>query len=253
MPVTDSGLWIPYPVKEAAVAGAFLTDERGYPIEASTLLPDGLPVAARVDDGGDRAQGSTADNAATDTTSPWSVISVLKGLFGRFVAPVAASDALSNPTATGVLAYAHFFNSGNSQWRRLPSAALADGSSTGAFPVVLEAAISGTNIVDRLRVPVTFKTFNIAASSAETTIWTPAAGKKFRVQGFFLFSNTATVLTFKDGTGGTTIMLGGVAVNSQFQSSPMGNGILSAAANNLLTLTCASASTVNGTVYGTEE
>jgi hypothetical protein len=105
----------------------------------------------------------------------------------------------------------------------------------------------------RQRSPVFFKTFTISASSTETTIWTPTAGKKFRFMGVVLFSNTATVLTFRDGTGGTVIFLGGVAANTQLTTPPLGNGILSSATNALLTLQCGTAATVNGTVFGCEE
>lgn len=106
---------------------------------------------------------------------------------------------------------------------------------------------------DRFRTPSVFKTFTITASNAETTIWTPAASRRFRLMGLFLFSDTATALTFRDNTGGTIILLGGVAANSQLTPPALGNGIASAAINNLLTLQCGTAATVRGTVFGTEE
>lgn len=98
-----------------------------------------------------------------------------------------------------------------------------------------------------------FKTFSIAASANETTIWTPASGKRFRLMGFALFSDTGTALTFRDDTAGTTIWSDGVAAGGRANSPDMGDGILSAAADNVLTLQCATAATVNGTVFGTEE
>lgn len=106
---------------------------------------------------------------------------------------------------------------------------------------------------DRQRVASVFKTFTISASAAETTIWTPTSGKKFRVLGYHLFSDTATVLTIRDNTAGTVIFKDGVAANTRAVANSMGNGVLSAAANNVLTLQCGTAATVNGTVFGTEE
>jgi hypothetical protein len=106
---------------------------------------------------------------------------------------------------------------------------------------------------DRWRRAGTFKTFTLSASAAETTIWTPAASRKFRLLGVFLFSNTATVLTFRDGTGGTVIFLGGVAANTQLVTGEIGNGIASAVVNNVLTIQCGTAATVSGTVWGCEE
>lgn len=99
-----------------------------------------------------------------------------------------------------------------------------------------------------------FKTFTISNSSTETTVWTPTSGKKFRLMGYCLFSDTATALTFKDNTSGTTIWLCGVGQNQYINSPPsMGKGILSGAADRVLTLTCGTAATVKGVVFGTEE
>ena len=120
--------------------------------------------------------------------------------------------------------------------------------------IVLEAlALFNGSTFDRMRTPNVFKPFTISASNAETTVWTPAAGKKFRLMGYALFSDTGTVLTFRDNTAGTTIIKDGVAANNRSVSAPMGNGILSATINNLLTLQATTAATINGVVFGTEE
>lgn len=126
------------------------------------------------------------------------------------------------------------------------------GTNTQGVDAIGYGAIN-TTTAQMLRTPNKFITFTISASSSETTIWTPTSGKKFRFMGFSLFSDTATVLTFKDNTAGTTIWKDGVGANSRAVNPPMGNGILSAAANNLLTLTCGTAATVNGVAFGTEE
>lgn len=106
-----------------------------------------------------------------------------------------------------------------------------------------------------VRTPIVFKNLSAVVITSETTIWTPAAGKKFRLMGFVLTQGVVTgAITLKDNTAGTTILvipqhtLGDVQ-----QSPPMGNGILSAAAGNVLTATGASTETITGYVFGTEE
>lgn len=108
---------------------------------------------------------------------------------------------------------------------------------------------------DRLRTPLIFKQVNAVVITSETTIWTPAAGKKFRVMGFCLADGVVTgTVVLKDNTAGTTIFtIPADSVGVGFCSPPMGNGVLSAAANNVLTATGASTQTITGFLYGTEE
>lgn len=105
---------------------------------------------------------------------------------------------------------------------------------------------------DRQRTPAIFKSQNAVAVATETTVWTPAAGKKFRLMRLVVASSVAGNLVFRDGTAGTIIAvvptLAGAPIYLDF-----GNGILSAAANNLLTCTGPAASTLSGMIYGTEE
>lgn len=105
---------------------------------------------------------------------------------------------------------------------------------------------------ERRRAPGTFKPVTLGAATAETTIWTPAAGKKFRLMGFVLTTGAQTVLTFKDNTAGTTIAVVELAANSPFRLD-LGNGILSTAANNVLTVTRGTSAALNGTIIGGEE
>lgn len=108
---------------------------------------------------------------------------------------------------------------------------------------------------DRLRAPNVFKNLSAVVITSETTIWTPAAGKKFRLMGFCLTQGVATgAVVLKDNTAGTTILIiPPQTIAVAFASPPMGNGILSAAANNVLTATGASTETLTGFVFGTEE
>ena len=63
----------------------------------------------------------------------------------------------------------------------------------------------------------------------------------------------ASTLTFKDNTGGTTIFIARGTTDTPFSPAAMGNGILSTAANNVLTVSRGTSCTLDGVVWGTEE
>ena len=118
----------------------------------------------------------------------------------------------------------------------------------GAAPLVWD----GAQFV-RQRAPVVFKTLDLGAGTAETTIWTPGGGKRFRWLGGVIFPGGNAKLTFRDGSGGSVILVMGGASNTP-QALDLGAlGILSAAANNALTVTRGTSATLAGTVWGTEE
>lgn len=91
--------------------------------------------------------------------------------------------------------------------------------------------------------------------SAEVTIWTPASGKKFRLMGYVITQAVATGdVALKDDTGGTTILVIPANALGLVQVSPgLGQGIPSAAANNVLTATGVSTELLSGYVFGREE
>lgn len=115
--------------------------------------------------------------------------------------------------------------------------------------------VSNGLTLDMVRTASVFKPLTALAIATETTIWTPTAGRKFRVMGFVLTSGTVGGnVTIKDNTAGTTILVIPFgAAGTPIMSPPMGNGILSAAANNVLTATGTATQTLSGYVYGTEE
>lgn len=108
---------------------------------------------------------------------------------------------------------------------------------------------------DRQRTPIVFKNLSAVLITAESTVWTPAAGKKFRLMGYCLAQGVVTgAITLKDNTAGTTILIIpqntiGVAICSPV----MWNGILSATTNNVLTATGTATETITGFLFGTEE
>lgn len=122
------------------------------------------------------------------------------------------------------------------------------------------------------RTPSIFKTGTLTASG-NTAIWTPASGKKFRLMRFMLMMphDTTTAgggeidITFNDsGTAlgiGLTVLVnnaGGTNDGNVFDPEwiDLGNGYLSAAANNVLNLNMSlalSGGKLRWTVCGTEE
>lgn len=108
----------------------------------------------------------------------------------------------------------------------------------------------------RTRTPFVYKDVNAVAVTAGTgfTAWTPAAGKKFRLMGAWLSSSAAAAVIFGDNAIGTVIfrtpLLGAAGV---FTLPWVGNGVLSALANNVLKIDVSAGSTLTGCVFGTEE
>lgn len=108
---------------------------------------------------------------------------------------------------------------------------------------------------DRLRTATIFKSvqnINVVAGTP-ATVWTPAAGKKFRLLGWDLAVTTATnAILFKDNGTEIARTVGG-GPNHATTPVGWGNGILSAAANNVLQIDVLTSTMINGTVFGTEE
>lgn len=126
--------------------------------------------------------------------------------------------------------------------------------------------------VDRQRVSNVFKTVT-TASTGNTTVWTPAGGKKFRLMRYCIMipanavAAVAAVLEITLNDSGTALNLGHSvfipsAAGTTFQNDfitpwfDLGNGALSGAANNLLQINLSFALTggeVRILTAGTEE
>jgi hypothetical protein len=111
------------------------------------------------------------------------------------------------------------------------------------------------DILTRKRTPNKFINLSAVAVTAETTIWTPTAGKRFRLMGYQLTGGVAAGnVVLKDNTAGTTILTIPFGAIAQTLNSPdMGNGIFSATINNVLTATGAAGQTLSGYLIGCEE
>lgn len=97
------------------------------------------------------------------------------------------------------------------------------------------------------------KTANAVAAGTEVTVWTPAPGKKFVVTSAILAASAACNLTLRDNTAGTILAVVPLPVNTaqtvQLSFLP---ALVSATANNVLTMTSSVASNISGTFYGME-
>lgn len=246
--------------------------------------------AATIANGADVTQGSTTD-AAVDTDATGTISGKLRGLVKILAArlpvalgdgggvkvdgtgialpvdtelPVAAvlADNMANPTTTVLGSCSLIRRVATNTWYSWTGGSGADaGDANGAIvqdaivPYMLNlpyGMITGGTAA-RLRTPFVFKPLDAVSIAAETTIWDPAAGKKFRLMGYHLSSSVAGNVIIKDNTAGTTIAVipsgaggAGVCVN-------LGNGILSAVVDNVLTATGPAVSTLSGVVWGTEE
>lgn len=186
-------------------------------------------------------------------------------------AAVALSDTLANPTAPAVAAWLVGWD--GTQGVRLDVTAagllkvvmpIPNETATGISGIVEPA--NGNNILAAgvavkdssgwiaERSPDTFKSIASTSVTAGSPVagWTPASGKKFRLMGYALSLSVAGSVVLQDATTEkirTPLMPAGIG-----QPSPaMGNGILSAAANNSLNLDVTATGTVSGFLFGTEE
>lgn len=130
--------------------------------------------------------------------------------------------------------------------------AVAAGNPALAVAAYLSAYTSPTTNIG-LRTPNVFKAHDALAIATETTIWTPAAGKKFRLMRYHLISSVAGNIVLRDNTAGTIIAVIPSGAGGSGVFVDLGNGILSAAANNVLTATGPATATLSGVVMGTEE
>lgn len=193
------------------------------------------------------------------TSSNRSLLAVNSGFLQIRVKCTAYTSGTANVNLCGASAISNFspLLTGFNNWNENGSTSICtllnnSGASDRALAVCPVKQGSGGLV--RERIADTFK--NVSATIAtEQTIWTPTSGKKFRLMGFVLTQGVlANAITLKDNTAGTTILtIPANTLGTALVSPPMGNGILSAAANNVLTATGGTGQTISGYVFGTEE
>jgi len=136
--------------------------------------------------------------------------------------------------------------------------ATALGTGTNAALKVL-AAQFGYNgaTLDMIRTPTTFKMIDAVSVTAGSgaTVWTPASGKKFRLMGWSLSVASAAAIEFHDHTVGTIVLQTPLLAAGGIHNSrgELGNGFISASANNVLKLDVTANAAVSGMVWGVEE
>lgn len=114
-------------------------------------------------------------------------------------------------------------------------------------------ALQGTLTTSGSLQPNVFKPLAALDVSAETTLWTPTTGTKFRLMGGLVsVTGAAGSVSFKDGNSGTTIFSIPNAVVGTALPFNLGDGILSAVANNNLRALGAALQILNGTIWGRE-
>src|SRR6266851_3337950 len=126
----------------------------------------------------------------------------------------------------------------------------------GANIVLENVALYNGATFDRQRTPNILKPQNGVAIAATpgTAIWTPAAGKKFRLMRVVLTSSVAGNLVFTDASGGTVIAVIPVTAAGAGVPFDLGNGYVSGTINNaLFAFNSGGAATISGTLVGTEE
>ena len=117
----------------------------------------------------------------------------------------------------------------------------------------LKSLLGGTLTTSGNLQPNVFKPLSALDISSEATLWTPTAGTKFRLMGGLLsVTGAAGSVTLKDGNSGATIFSIPNAVVGTALSFNLGDGILSAAANNNLRALGGALQVMNGTVWGRE-
>ena len=161
----------------------------------------------------------------------------------------------------------------NSQSYTVSGNATAIGGNISALGMAVTTGSSANSVM--LRTPNLFKTvqFTSSTSSGNNAVWTPTSGKKFRLMGYkitvsddsSLSSAGIETLQFEDSSSvlgiAEDIYIPSTALKTElsgFNSGAvqLGNGILSAAANNVLNLnigTQLAAGVIRCNVWGTEE
>jgi hypothetical protein len=135
------------------------------------------------------------------------------------------------------------------------AAALADAASNPTTSAVGAALLAYNGATwDRVRTPGRYVDLNGATITTIATVWTPAAGKKFRLMGGMISVDSACSVLFEDNGAGTTIIRTPKLLANTPYNFVLANGILSGAADRVLKATASTGTvTITGAIWGTEE
>ncbi len=130
----------------------------------------------------------------------------------------------------------------------------SDGQTASGVGMMAVGKYNGATI-DRERIISKFVQVKAQAVTAGTPVdvYTPTTGKKFRILGYDLGLSVAGSILLEDTTGVEVLRTGTMAANTGKSSGPMGEGILSSAANNHLFLDVTASGTINGWIGICEE
>jgi hypothetical protein len=127
---------------------------------------------------------------------------------------------------------------------------MAGVTSTGNVkPVLVDPSGRPINSPERQITPMT--KYATLSATTETILWTPTTGKKWVITDIVISSTATTLVTFRDGSAGTTFMIGRCTASYPFVSNQL-TPIVSAGINRNLTVQ-SSVITAYVTVTGYEE
>jgi hypothetical protein len=228
-------------------------------------------------DNADEADSNTDSQVALQT-GQLSVVSRLQGFNGATYDRLRTANDGSDTIGTYTTGLLGVVNKGllwnGSTWARQMggydnSDAQASSATANKTVTLSRGALFNGTSFDRQRTSTTFKSAT-ATAAGNTAIWTPTAGKKFRLMRVTMkLTNSATLASagnllaqLFDGAAGVIGIANnwfvGASGNAQHQSYnfDLGNGYLSSAANNVLNVNLSVALTaglLSITVAGTEE
>jgi hypothetical protein len=159
------------------------------------------------------------------------------------------------PAGTNVIGHVIVDSGAITADTELPAAAaLADGAANPTSPLVGDCLLVWNGATwDRVRGITIYKDENGVTITTITTVWTPASGKKFRLMGGCISVSAACSVLFEDNAAAAYVMRTPKLLADTPYNFDLGQGKLSAAANNVLKATSSAAAVLTGVLYGTEE
>lgn len=190
----------------------------------------------------------------------------------RWAKDAGGNAGVASAAAPLVMSNTRFWDNNGAAWSAPRLNTIGDGKilTLSLYTTAIAHQYNGATL-DVLRHPTTFRS-GIITAAGSTALWTPATGKKFRVMRYMLeltgnaiqAAAGVVTVTLYDAAAAMNIVhslyVPGAASNNLGGYNPgwfdLGNGVVSAAANNVLNVNLSAALTGGGlrvTVCGTEE